>query len=122
MENIKISKIRFLLAFILIAAVLMPLVTMAFPEEKTISDYFFIRFYYDNQDEVLCTYKVEVAGTFSGLSSKINDVKISYESGKECEVCYSVKGNQVIVTLIHPTEGCLEKTIILNRDGTFGGY
>lgn len=94
---------------------------MLLAEEKQISDYFFIKLY-NSEDQVAATYKVTLTGSFSGVSSRIDYVEISYESGDECETSYSVDGNKVVVTVTHPTEGYLEKTLVLNENGTFSGW
>ena len=81
--------------------------------EQQTFDYFYIQLY-NSDDQVVSKYKVTLTGMFSGLSSRITDVAVNYESGDKCETSYSVDGNKVLVTVTHPTEGYLEKTLILN--------
>lgn len=109
-----------LIIVLVISAMIVPM-QMIFAKEKQISDYFFIQLY-DSEDQVVATYKVTLTGSFSGVSSRIDYVEISYESGDECETSYSVDGNKVVVTVTHPTEGVLEKTLVLNANGTFFGW
>lgn len=109
-----------LIIVLVISAMIVPM-QMIFAEEKQISDYFFIQLY-NSEDQVAATYKVILTGMYSGLSSRITDVEVNYESGDKCETSYSVDGNRVIVTITHSTEGYLEKTLILNVNGTFSGY
>ena len=105
---------------LVISAMIIPM-QMIFAEEKQISDYFFIQLY-NSEDQVAATYKVTLTGMYSGLNSRITDVEVDYESGDKCETSYSVDGNRVVVTITHSTEGYLEKTLILNVNGTFSGY
>lgn len=109
-----------LICVLIVTAAVIPL-RMLLAEEQQTSDYFYIQLY-NSDDQVVSKYKVTLTGMFSGLSSRITDVKVNYESGDKCETSYSVDGNSVLVTVTHPTEGYLEKTLILNANGTFSGY
>lgn len=104
----------------IVAAAVIPLRMLLTGEQQTF-DYFYIQLY-NSDDQVVSKYKVTLTGMFSGLSSRITDVAVNYESGDKCETSYSVDGNKVLVTVTHPTEGYLEKTLILNANGTFSGY
>lgn len=109
-----------LICVLIVTAAVIPL-RMLLTGEQQISDYFYIQLY-NSDDQVVSKYKVILTGMFSGLSSRITDVAVNYESGDKCETSYSVDGNSVLVTVTHPTEGYLEKTLILNANGTFSGY
>lgn len=109
-----------MICVLIVTAVVIPL-QMLLAEEQQTSDYFYIQLY-NSDDQVVSKYKVTLTGMFSGLSSRITDVEVNYESGDKCETSYSVDGNRVVVTVTHPTEGYLEKTLVLNVNGTFSGY
>ena len=109
-----------LICVLIVAAAVIPLRMLLTGEQQTF-DYFYIQLY-NSDDQVVSKYKVTLTGMFSGLSSRITDVAVNYESGDKCETSYSVDGNKVLVTVTHPTEGYLEKTLILNANGTFSGY
>lgn len=109
-----------LIAVLFFSAIVVPSMIL-FAEEQHISDYFFIQLY-NTEDQVVSKYRVTLTGRFSGVSSSIDYVEISHESGDECETSYSVDGNKVVVTVAHPTEGYVENTLVLNVNGTFSGW
>lgn len=113
--------ICFILIAVLVVSVIVVPSVLLFAEEQHISDYFFVQLY-NTEDQIVSKYKVALTGRFSGLSSSIDYVEIMHESGDECETSYSIDGNKVVVTVAHPIEGYVEKTLVLNANGTFSGY